>query len=130
MNNYFIRVYYEDTDAGGIVYNANYLKFIERARTEALRDIGLIQSEIVDQFKLIFVVKNIFAVFIKPAKLDDLLKVETNFKRFGMVSIGVVQEIFLNDNKLFSAEVKLGIVDIMGKPKKLPLGLKEKMKNL
>ena len=130
MNNYFIRVYYEDTDAGGIVYNANYLKFIERARTEALRDIGLIQSEIVDQFKLIFVVKNIFAVFIKPAKLDDLLKVETNFKRFGMVSIGVVQEIFLNDNKLFSAEVKLGIIDIMGKPKKLPLELKEKMKNL
>ena len=130
MNNYFIRVYYEDTDAGGIVYNANYLKFIERARTEALRDIGLIQSEIVDQFKLIFVVKNIFAEFIKPAKLDDLLKIETNFKRCGMVSIGLVQEIFLNDNKLFSAEVKLGIIDIMGKPKKLPLELKEKMKNL
>ena len=59
MNNYFIRVYYEDTDAGGIVYYANYLKFIERARTEALRDIGLIQSEIVDQFKLIFIVRNI-----------------------------------------------------------------------
>ena len=130
MNNYFIRVYYEDTDAGGIVYYANYLKFIERARTEALRDIGLIQSEIVDQFKLIFVVRNIFAKFIKPAKLDDLLEVKTNFKRFGMVSIGLVQEIFLNDNKLFSAEVKLGIVDIMGKPKKLPLELKEKMKNL
>ena len=130
MNNYFIRVYYEDTDAGGIVYYANYLKFIERARTEALRDFGLIQSEIVDQFKLIFVVRNIFAEFIKPAKLDDLLKVKTNFKRFGMVSIKLIQEIFLNDNKLFSADVKLGIVDVTGKPKKLPLELKEKMKNL
>ena len=130
MNNYFIRVYYEDTDAGGIVYYANYLKFIERARTEALRDIGLIQSEIVDQFKLIFVVKNIFAEFIKPAKLDDLLKIETNFKRFGMVSIGLVQEIFLSEHKLFKAEVKLGVVDITGKPKKLPIELKEKMKNL
>ena len=130
MNNYFIRVYYEDTDAGGIVYYANYLKFIERARTEALRDVGLIQNEIVDQFKLIFVVRNIFAEFIKPAKLDDLLEVKTNFKRFGMVSIGLLQEIFLKNNKLFSAEVKLGIVDIMGKPKKLPLELKEKMKNL
>ena len=129
MNNYFFRVYYEDTDAGGIVYYSNYLKFIERARTEALRDIGLIQSEIVDQFKLIFVVRNIFAKFIKPAKLDDLLEVKTNFKRIGMVSIRLVQEIFLNDNKLFSAEVKLGIVDIMGKPKKLPLELREKMKN-
>ena len=130
MNSYFIRVYYEDTDVGGIVYYANYLKFIERARTEALRDFGLIQSELVDQFKLIFVVRNIFAEFIKPAKLDDLLKVKTNFKRLGMVSIILVQEIFLNDNKLFSAEVKLGIVDIMGKPKKLPLELIEKMKNL
>ena len=130
MNNYFFRVYYEDTDAGGIVYYSNYLKFIERARTEALRDIGLIQSEIADQFKLIFVVRNIFAEFIKPAKLDDLLKVKTNFKRFGMVSIGLVQEIFLNDIKLFRAEVKLGIVDITGKPKKIPLELKEKMKKL
>ena len=127
---YKLKVFYEDTDSGGVVYYANYLKFIERARSEALRDIGLIQSEIVDQFKLIFVVRNIFAEFIKPAKLDDLLEVKTNFKRFGMVSIGLVQEIFLNDNKLFSAEVKLGIVDIMGKPKKLPLALKEKMKNL
>ena len=98
MNNYFIRVYYEDTDAGGIVYYANYFKFIERARTEALRDIGLIQSEIVDQFKLIFVVRNICAEFIRPAKLDDLLEIKTNLKKSGMVSIGLVQEIFLNDN--------------------------------
>ena len=130
MNNYFIRVYYEDTDAGGIVFYANYFKFIERARTEYLREIGLIQSEIADQYKLIFVVRNIFAEFIKPAKLDDLLEVKTNFIRFGMVSIKVVQEIFLNENKLFEAEVKLGIVDIKGKPKKLPIELKEKLENL
>ena len=130
MNNYFFRVYYEDTDAGGIVYYANYFKFIERARTEYLREIGLIQSEIADQYKLIFVVRNIFAEFIKPAKLDDLLEVKTNFIRFGMVSIKVVQEIFLNENKLFEAEVKLGIVDIKGKPKKLPIELKEKLENL
>jgi len=130
MNSYFFRVYYEDTDAGGIVYYANYFKFIERARTEYLREIGLIQSEIADQYKLIFVVRNIFAEFIKPAKLDDLLEVKTNFIRFGMVSIKVVQEIFLNENKLFEAEVKLGIVDIKGKPKKLPIELKEKLENL
>ena len=73
MCNYFIRVYYEDTDAGGIVYYANYFKFIERARTEYLREIGLIQSEIADQYKLIFVVRNIFAEFIKPAKFPALL---------------------------------------------------------
>jgi len=130
MNSYFFRVYYEDTDAGGIIYYANYFKFIERARTEYLREIGLIQSEIADQYKLIFVVRNIFAEFIKPAKLDDLLEVKTNFIRFGMVSIKVVQEIFLNEKKLFEAEVKLGIVDIKGKPKKLPIELKEKLENL
>ena len=128
MNNYFIRVYYEDTDAGGIVFYANYFKFIERARTEYLREIGLIQSEIADQYKLIFVVRNIFAEFIKPAKLDDLLEVKTNFIRFGMVSIKVVQEIFLNENKLFEAEVKLGIVDIKGKPKKITYRVKRKIR--
>ena len=130
MNNYFFRVYYEDTDAGGIVYYANYLKFIERARTESLRNVGLIQSEILDQFNLIFVVRNICAEFIKPAKLDDLLEVKTNFKRLGMVSIELAHEIFLSENKIFKAEVKLGIVDITGKPKKLPVELKEKIENL
>ena len=130
MNNYFVRVYYEDTDAGGIVYYANYLKFIERARTESLRKIGFIQSEIKKQLKLTFVVKNIFAEFIKPAKLDDFLKVKTNFIKLGRVSIELEQEIFLNDNKLFKAEVKLGIIDISGKPKKLPIELKEKLENL
>ena len=130
MNNYFLRVYYEDTDAGGIVYYANYLKFIERARTESLREIGLIQSEMRDKLKLAFVVKNIFAEYIRPAKLDDFLEVKTYFKKFGRVSIELAQEIFLNDNKLFKAEVKLGIIDISGKPKKLPIELKEKLENL
>ena len=130
MNNYFFRVYYEDTDAGGIVYYANYLKFIERARSDSLRNVGLIQSEILDQFNLIFVVSNICAEFIKPAKLDDLLEVKTNLKRLGMVSIELAHEIFLSENKIFKAEVKLGIVDITGKPKKLPVELKEKIENL
>ena len=130
MRNYFLRVYYEDTDAGSIVYYANYLKFIERARTESLREIGLIQSDIADQFKIIFVVRNIFAEFIKPAKLDDFLEVRTNVIKFGWVSIELVQEIFLNNNKLFKAEVKLGIIDVEGKPKKIPIELKEKLEYL
>ena len=98
MNNFFCRVYYEDTDSGGIVYHANYFKYIERARTESLRSLGLFQSKIKDQFKLTFVVKNIFAEFIKPAKLDDFLEIKSNFIKFGMVSIKLEQEIFLNDN--------------------------------
>ena len=93
MNNFFCRVYYEDTDAGGIVYHANYFKYIERARTESLRNLGLFQSKIKDQFKLTFVVKNIFAEFIKPAKLDDFLEIKSNFIKFSkkMVKTKVVE---------------------------------------
>ena len=127
---FFCRVYYEDTDSGGIVYHANYFKYIERARTESLRSLGLFQSKIKDQFKLTFVVKNIFAEFIKPAKLDDFLEIKSNFIKFGMVSIKLEQEIFLNDNKIFGAKIKLGIIDMNGKPKKLPGEIKVKLEKL
>ena len=130
MGNYFCRVYYEDTDAGGIVYYANYLKFIERARTESLKKIGLFQSKIKDQFNLIFVVRNIFAEFIQPAKLDDILEVTTNFTKMGMVSIELEQIIFLNNKKIFGAKLKLGIIDTKGRPKKLPKALRQKLENL
>ena len=130
MSDFFIRVYYEDTDAGGIVYYTNYFKFIERARTESLRKVGLFQSEIKDQFNLTFVVKNIFADFINPAKLDDLLEVKTHFIKLGRVSIELIQEIFLNDKKLFKAEVKLGIIDNKGKPNKLTRELQGKLEKL
>jgi len=129
MRNYFCKVYYEDTDAGGIVYYANYLKYIERARTESLGTMGLFQNRIKDQLNLIFVVRNIFAEYLKPAKLDDVLEVTTNFMKLGMVSIVVEQEIFLNKTKIFYAKVKLGIIDLNGKPKKLPSPLKLKLEN-
>ncbi len=130
MDNFFCKVYYEDTDAGGIVYYANYLKYIERARTESLRTIGLFQNKIKDQSNLIFVVRSIFAEYLKPAKLDDVLEVTTNFKKLGMVSIVVEQEIFLNKTKIFGAKVKLGIIDLNGKPKKLPNTLRLKLEDL
>ena len=129
MRNYFCKVYYEDTDAGGIVYYANYLKYIERARTESLGTMGLFQNRIKDQLNLIFVVRNIFAEYIKPAKLDDVLEVTTNFIKLGMVRIVVEQEIFLNKTKIFDAKVKLGIIDLNGKPKKLPSPLRLKLEN-
>ena len=130
MGNYFCKVYYEDTDAGGIVYYANYLKYIERARTESLGTIGLFQNKIKDQLNLIFVVRSVFAEYIKPAKLDDILEVTTNFIKLGMVSIIVEQEIFLNKKKIFGAKVKLGIIDLNGKPKKLPSPIRLKLDNL
>ena len=123
MDNFFCKVYYEDTDA-------NYLKYIERARTESLRTIGLFQNKIKDQLNLIFVVRSIFAEYLKPAKLDDILEVTTNFIKLGMVSIVVEQEIFLNKTKIFGAKVKLGIIDLNGKPKKLPNTLRLKLEDL
>ena len=125
-----VKVYYEDTDAGGIVYYANYLKYIERARTETLGTVGLFQNKIKDQLNLIFVVRSIFAEYMKPAKLDDILEVTTNFIKLGMVSIVVEQEIFLKKTKIFGAKVKLGIIDLNGKPKKLPNTLRLKLDNL
>ena len=130
MESYFYKVYYEDTDAGGIVYYANYLKYIERARTETLGTVGLFQNKIKDQLNLIFVVRSIFAEYIKPAKLDDILEVTTNFIKLGMVSIVIEQEIFLKKTKIFGAKVKLGIIDLNGKPKKLPSTLRLKLDNL
>ena len=105
MENYFCKVYFEDTDAGGIVYYANYLKYIERARTETLGTVGLFQYKIKDQLNIIFVVRSIFAEYMKPAKLDDILEVTTNFIKLGMVSIVVEQEIFLKKTKIFGAKV-------------------------
>ena len=130
MSNHFLRVFYEDTDTAGIVYYANYFKFIERARSESLRNIGLIQSEIKDKYKIIFVVRKIIAEFIRPAKLDDLLEISTNFLKIGIVSIELDQKIFLNDTVIFKANVKLGILNTKGKPKKLPIDLREKLQDL
>ena len=130
MSNHFLRVFYEDTDTAGIVYYANYFKFIERARSESLRNIGLIQSEIKDKYKIIFVVRKIIAEFIRPAKLDDLLEISTNFLKIGIVSIELDQKIFLNDAVIFKANVKLGILNTKGKPKKLPIDLREKLQDL
>lgn len=85
--NYFIRVYYEDTDAGGIVYYANYLKFFERARTEWLRDLGINQTTYLEQ-NIGFVVRKVEMDNVAPAKLDDLLEVNstiTTLKRASLV---------------------------------------------
>ena len=130
MSNHFLRVFYEDTDTAGIVYYANYFKFIERARSESLRNIGLIQTEIKDKYKIIFVVRKIIAEFIRPAKLDDLLEISTDFLKIGIVSIELDQKIFLNDAVIFKANVKLGILNTKGKPKKLPIDLREKLQDL
>src|SRR5215471_12514149 len=89
---YSLRVYYEDTDAGGIVYHANYLRFAERARTEALRERGIPHSELVAQFNLMFVVRRAKLDYQRPARLDDTLIVLTTPLDVGRASVTLRQE--------------------------------------
>jgi len=130
MHTFNCRVYYEDTDAAGIVYYANYLKFIERARTETLRKFGISQSVVKEKYGIIFVVKTIFADYCKPAKLDDFMEIRTVFLRFGTVSLELKQEIFVKENIIFKAQIKLGVLDSNGNPKRLPMSIKEKLIDL
>ena len=121
-----IRVYYEDTDAGGIVYYANYLKFAERGRTEYLRNIGYENSRLSSDFGLIFVVRDLGAKYNLPCCLDDLLSMKTSVKLLRKTSF-VMQQILYKDNKpAFEMDVTIVCVDsVSGKPSKLPEGLKE-----
>ena len=89
-----VRVYYEDTDAGGVVYYANYLKFFERARTEWLRGFGFNQQEMVQSRGVIMVVKNTSVEYHAPAKLDDELKVDVMVEHLGRASVQFVQQVW------------------------------------
>src|SRR5882757_6079492 len=86
------RVYYEDTDAGGVVYHANYLRFAERARTEALRDIGVPHAELVEQHGLMFMVRRVKLDYLGPARLDDSLMVITHPLEVGAASTTLRQD--------------------------------------
>jgi acyl-CoA thioester hydrolase len=116
-----IRVYYEDTDAGGIVYYANYLKFFERARTEWLREIG-INQEVFLQQKLGFVVRKVEMDNIAPAKLDDLLEVSSSIVTLKRASL-VFQQQITNQAKqvLCTASIRIACVDLsQNKPCAIP----------
>ncbi len=92
-----IRVYYEDTDAGGVVFYANYLKFFERARTEWLRAMGFHQHSLAQTEGVIFVVKNTSVDYLSPAKLDDVLTLTVVIEKLGRASISFVQEAWRSD---------------------------------
>ena len=94
-----IRVYYEDTDAGGIVYYSNYLKFTERCRTELLRDLGISQSNLNEKFGIKFIVHSLSIKYMNPAFLDDLLTIETNINNLKKASLDFEQNVYkIKDN--------------------------------
>ncbi len=114
------RIYYEDTDSGGVVYYANYLKFFERARTDFLRSLNISQSLLQKEEGVIFVVSECQIKYRKPAKLDDLVTVNVVVENIGVVSIEMKQQMSLDDMLL--AELKVTIVNLDAssfKPKKI-----------
>lgn len=115
-----IRVYFEDTDAGGVVYYANYLKFAERARTEALRAAGIESSRLRETEGVLFVVRHVEADYLKPAMLDDLLSVRTTVKEIKGASFTLLQEVVRNETPLVLLKITLVCVSDAFKPAKLP----------
>ena len=118
--NHKIKVYYEDTDAGGVVYYANYLKFIERARSEALSDIGLSNLKIKKDFDALIIVKSCNINFNKSAHLEDQLKINSFITSFRKASFIMDQVISRNDDIIVTAKVHLVFVNEKNKPVKVP----------
>ena len=115
-----IRVYYEDTDAGGLVYHANYLKFAERSRTEMLRKMKIEQNILKEKYNIQFVVKKLFIEFFIPAKLDDLLKIKSEILNIYPAKINMQQNIYHKIQLLAKINLTLGSVNTEGKPTRLP----------
>jgi acyl-CoA thioester hydrolase len=123
-----VRIYYEDTDAGGIVFYANYLKFFERARTEWLRALDVNQQDLLDQHGAMFVVKSAAIDYHAPAKLDDVVTLSLRIEKLGRASVQFMQEAFCGAVLLASARVKVGCVDRAAlKPRSLPDAVAAKM---
>jgi acyl-CoA thioester hydrolase len=124
-----VRVYYEDTDAGGIVFYANYLKFFERARTEWLRAAGVDQQALIAREGAAFVVKNATIDYHAPARLDDELTLTLTIEKLGRASVQFAQKAWLGDLLLVEARVKVGCVDIATvRPRSLPTEVADKMR--
>lgn len=123
-----IRVYYEDTDAIGVVYYANYLKFCERARTEWLRAYGFDQQRLMAQQGLAFVVRSVQADFLAGAELDDQLEVLTHIERLGGASVVFRQQVLRGEDLLFSAAVVVACIDRAAKkPAPIPKDIRARL---
>jgi len=126
-----VRVYYEDTDSGGVVYHSNYLNFMERARTEWLRALGYDQLAMKQEQGVIFVVHSMQLVFKKPAYFNDLLEVESHLEKIGHGSIEFKQKILRSGQLLIEAVVKVACVDASSfKPLGIPKGMKHRFSRL
>jgi acyl-CoA thioester hydrolase len=122
-----VQVYWEDTDAGGVVYHSQYLNFMERARTEFLRSLGLVQTTLRDDLSILFVVRDIQIRFKKPAKFDDALNVNTQLLKVGRSLLEFEQNIYRGDEHLIAAKVD---VVCIGADSFRPVSIPDKMLGL
>jgi acyl-CoA thioester hydrolase len=119
-----VRVYYEDTDAAGIVYYVNYLKFAERARTEMLRLMGRGQQDMLEREGVAFAVKSCRIEYFRPARLDDALEVRTALVEVGGASLRVRQRVVRGGELLADMLIRLAVMDRAGRPVRLPADLR------
>ncbi len=121
-------VYYEDTDMGGRVYYANYLKFVERARSKLLANIGIDQKHLLEKDGLYFIVKKISAEYLSPSFFGDKLLIKTHMLDIKKATLILDQKILRKDKTLFDCEVKIALLNSRGKVTKLPNEIVNKMK--
>ncbi|BCG64052.1 MAG: acyl-CoA thioester hydrolase [Methyloprofundus sp.] len=128
--NWPVRVYYEDTDAGGVVFYANYLKFYERARTEMLRDMGFEQDQLIAEHAVIFVVRSVQVDYLQPAKFNDLINVTAGLSLVRSASLTFEQTITRADDRLSTATIRIACLDAATmRPKLIPDFLKQALNN-
>lgn len=128
-NPFTLRVYWEDTDAGGVVFYANYLKFFERARTEWLRGLGIEQGTLQAQTGAIFVVAEVNLRYLASARLDDLLNISVQVEEQGSASMLIAQQAWRGDTLLAQASVRVGCVDgATLRPRRIPLHVMDALK--
>lgn len=122
-----IRVYYEDTDMAGIVYYANYLKYIERARSDWVRTLGIDQNTMREDQGVVFVVRRVEADYLTPARFDDSLTVETRVSAVTGVRLIMAQEVRRGETALFRATVTVACLNQTGQPVRLPANIRQQI---
>ncbi len=123
-----VRVYWEDTDAGGIVFYANYLKFFERARTEWLRALGIGQHSLREETGGMFVVSETHVKYLQSAKLDDMLRITAQLQTSGRASLTIAQQAWRDDQQLCEGTIRIGWVQAQDlKPARIPTSVLERL---
>ena len=124
---YEIKIYYEDTDAGGVVYYSNYLNFLERARTEMIETVGLSNKKLLEENKTLIIVKSCNIEYVSPAKLEDKITIYSSIQSLSKASFVIIQNIMKDDTLIVKAKLKLVTVNQEGKPIKIPSILEKKL---